>query len=198
MLRRSAYYQDTLEPVQSTALRSKLQAEVTTNALNAHILCHWLHTKVPYRKWHRCCIFSGVYFQAFLDHLYYLIHSKDYVKISVKMYGLGNNDKRKRSLSYKWDTRSTTFKHMVVGWEILKHWAAWVGCLHATTTHRSPSMAQHTAKRSLTLWNVYSFHPRILKAKLIDFEVGLSQMYLFHKICTFACGHLTQNSKGKF
>lgn len=45
--------------------------------------------------------FSLVYFQAFLDHLYYLIHSKDYVKISVKMHCLGNNDKRKRSLSYK-------------------------------------------------------------------------------------------------
>lgn len=45
--------------------------------------------------------FSLVHFQAFLDHLYYLIHSKYYVKISVKMHYLGNNDKRKRSLSYK-------------------------------------------------------------------------------------------------
>lgn len=136
--------------------------------------------------------FSLVYFQTFLDHLYYLIHSKYYVKISVKMHYLGNNDKRKRSLSYKWDTRSTTFKHVVVGWEILKHWAAWAGCLH-TTTHRSPSTAQHTAKRSLTLWNSSG----ILKAKLINFEIVLSQMYLFHKICTFACEHLTHNSKSK-
>ena len=100
MLRRSAYYQDTLEPVQSTALRSNLQAEVTTNALNARIRCHWLRTKVPYKNGIDAA-FSLVYFQAFLDHLYYLIHSKYYVKRSVKVHYLGINDKRKRSLSYK-------------------------------------------------------------------------------------------------
>lgn len=83
---RSAYYQDTFEPVPSTALRSKLQAEVTTNALNASILCHWLRSLI---KNGIDAAFSLVYFQAFLDHLYYLIHSKYYVKISVKMHYLG-------------------------------------------------------------------------------------------------------------
>ena len=108
--------------------------------------------------------FSLGYFQAFLDHLYYLIHSKYYVKRSVEMHYLENNDKKKRSLSYKWDTRSTTFKHLVVGREILKHWAAWAGCLH-TTTHRSPSTAQHTAKWSLTLWNSLQFSLQDFKGK---------------------------------
>lgn len=149
---RSAYYQDTFEPVPSTALRSKLQAEVTTNALNASILCHWLRSLI---KNGIDAAFSLVYFQAFLDHLYYLIHSKYYVKISVKMHYLG---------IYKWDTRSTTFKHMVVGREILKYWAAWAGCLH-TTTHRSPSTAQHTAKRSLTLRNSLQFSSQDFKGK---------------------------------
>lgn len=95
MLRRSAYYQDTLEPVQSTVLSSKLRLKSQ--------LTHLMHASCVTGSALRSLIENGIgtpfslgYFQAFLDHLYYLIHSKYYVKISVKMHYLGNNDKKKK------------------------------------------------------------------------------------------------------